>query len=136
MSDLKPCPFCGGEARVVLRDVEPQGDPYYGEKMERFVQCQSCAAVVFNKYWHDGFYSKDDAVSAWNTRALEAEKASTAKTLIELQATNYEQMQTIIKLRAVRDAAEAHLLSSKWDENYYHLRATLTNALAAAKEPA
>ena len=65
---LLPCPFCGGKAAVVERDVEPQGDPYYGQKVERFPKCTECSAVVFDKYWHKGFYADEMLIDAWNRR--------------------------------------------------------------------
>jgi Lar family restriction alleviation protein len=68
--DLKPCPFCGGSKILIhRRDVEPQQDPWYGQKNELIVECDDCAATLFNKYFHDGFYNESDAVSAWNKRA-------------------------------------------------------------------
>jgi len=67
---LKPCPFCGSlEVGVVTRDVEPQGDPWYGKKLEMFVECHDCSAALFNQYWHDGFSTEMDAIAAWNRRA-------------------------------------------------------------------
>ena len=48
--ELKPCPFCGGEATIF-----PEGD--YHE-----VTCNDCGVFV------DG-HTYEDAVSAWNTRA-------------------------------------------------------------------
>lgn len=83
MTVLKPCPFCGGEASVVKQDVEPQGDPFYGTKMETFVKCE-CGCCLFNGYFHEGFYdgfaspdfieeqtAEQSAITAWNTRANE-----------------------------------------------------------------
>jgi Lar family restriction alleviation protein len=67
---LKPCPFCGsGNVRVHKRDVEPQGDPWYGSKIERVVECTDCSATLFDGYWHDGFSNESDAIAAWNRRA-------------------------------------------------------------------
>lgn len=71
---LEKCPFCGGDPEVVTRDVEPQGDPWYGDKTETFVLC-SCGACLFDGEFHDGFGPHDgakaDAIAAWNRRALE-----------------------------------------------------------------
>jgi Lar family restriction alleviation protein len=69
MNDFLPCPFCGGQAEFVKRDVEPQGDPWYGKKIEEFVECQGCSACLFDGYFHDGFYDKAKAIEAWNKRA-------------------------------------------------------------------
>lgn len=68
MSELKPCPFCGGEAEIVKRDVEPQGDPWYGKKIELFVGCKECGACLFDECFHEGFGSEEQAMSAWNKR--------------------------------------------------------------------
>lgn len=68
MSDLKPCPFCGAQPRIVTEDVEPQGDPWYGEKRETFVRC-ACGCCLFDGEFHEGFHDAETrAVAAWNTR--------------------------------------------------------------------
>lgn len=66
--ELKPCPFCKGKAEVVVENVEPQSDSWYGEKNERFVKCSKCGCCLFDEYFHDGFYKEQDAIKAWNTR--------------------------------------------------------------------
>jgi hypothetical protein len=66
---LKPCPFCGGNPALETRDVEPQGDPWYGKKNETFVLCE-CGACLFDGMFHEGFCDPETrAVAAWNTRA-------------------------------------------------------------------
>ncbi len=67
--ELKPCPFCGGTAKLENRDVEPQNDPWYGKNMQLFVLCTGCGACKFDLYFHDGFGSEADAAAAWNGRA-------------------------------------------------------------------
>lgn len=57
MSELKPCPFCGGEAQVVNR---------FGDIQHLFyVLCDDCAAC--------GSLEKNEAeaADAWNTRHVE-----------------------------------------------------------------
>jgi hypothetical protein len=67
---LLPCPFCGGAPEIVTRNVEPQGDPWYGRKDETFVLC-NCGAALFDGAFHEGFYdAQTRAVEAWNRRAL------------------------------------------------------------------
>lgn len=66
--ELKPCPFCGGKAKVVNRDVEPQGDTWYGKKIELFIECTDCGACLFDECFHEGFYNEEQAITAWNTR--------------------------------------------------------------------
>ncbi len=61
MSELKPCPFCGGEANSEIDD--------YGMCTEHFVECLSCVARTST------YDSPKEAITAWNTRAkTEAEK--------------------------------------------------------------
>lgn len=66
---LLPCPFCGGEAEVTTRDVEPQGDPWYGQNTQTFIVCAKCGACLFDEYFHDGFTDEREAVAAWNRRS-------------------------------------------------------------------
>ena len=74
MDELLPCPFCGGAPAIVTRDVEPQGDPWYGAKKETFVLCD-CGCCLFDGDFHEGFYDAETrAVEAWNRRAGSAMK--------------------------------------------------------------
>lgn len=60
MSDLKLCPFCGGEAEVLeyyLKGV--------ANKKHFFCQCKSCGTR--KKNW-TGYASRRNAITAWNTR--------------------------------------------------------------------
>ena len=67
---LAPCPFCGQYPRIITKDVEPQGDPWYGSKYELFVICD-CGACLFDGYFHEGFgkNGETEAAIAWNRRA-------------------------------------------------------------------
>lgn len=56
MSELKACPFCGGEAQ--LQTPEDMGS------IEGSVMCMSCYAS------DKGFDNWKDAIEAWNTRTL------------------------------------------------------------------
>lgn len=53
-TDLKPCPFCGGEANVKMW-CEPD-TPY-------LVMCESCKASV------NDYATEAEAIEAWNRRA-------------------------------------------------------------------
>ena len=75
MDELKPCPFCGSaNVHVVTRDVEPQGDPWYGRKDETFAECKDCGCTLFDRAFHEGFCNKSNAIAAWNSRAPEGGK--------------------------------------------------------------
>ena len=58
MSELKPCPFCGGQAKA-----------FYCEESGTFdVQCQACGAIPYIGYRRSGM-SPDKVIEAWNRRA-------------------------------------------------------------------
>ena len=54
MTELLPCPFCGGEAHIVGGD-----DFFYN-----VVQCCNCHATASGRY-----ETEAEAIAAWNTRA-------------------------------------------------------------------
>ena len=64
--ELKPCPFCGGEAMLIA-------NPSIGIV---YIQCQSCTAMVGRKrkiissiIGKEFFENKQEAIEAWNRRA-------------------------------------------------------------------
>lgn len=60
MSELKTCPFCGGEAvRLGVLD-NPRSTQ---EKGYRFFGCRKCCVVSFSGM------TKTEAIAAWNRRA-------------------------------------------------------------------
>ena len=56
--ELKPCPFCGGEAIAFYKkeSAANYGNEYHG------VTCMSCAAAIY------GFPLKEQALERWNRR--------------------------------------------------------------------
>ena len=55
MSELKPCPFCGGDSQT-MRNFDSN------DKMVHVGTCNKCFART-------GFYEyKEEAIKAWNTR--------------------------------------------------------------------
>lgn len=58
--ELKPCPFCGGEAEMQLGKAGQAAA--FSDRFK--VECVSCEATI--GWWHD---SEADAIAAWNTRA-------------------------------------------------------------------
>lgn len=67
ISDLKPCPFCGGEA-ILCKDLKPDGHCSY---KVAYVKCQDCGCNT-GAYIIDGYYgvktTVNDAIKAWNRR--------------------------------------------------------------------
>lgn len=60
-NELRPCPFCGGEAKAFFCEESGTYD----------VQCQQCGALPFlgRKRGPGRFKSMDDVIAAWNRRA-------------------------------------------------------------------
>lgn len=57
--ELKPCPFCGGEARAFRCEESGTFD----------VQCQQCGAIPFIGSRTSEKKTMDDVIAAWNARA-------------------------------------------------------------------
>jgi Lar family restriction alleviation protein len=63
MSELKPCPFCGGDARLDEQEIGVH-----------FVHCPACDV---DGPWR-GQGAKDAIIAAWNSRATDWQDISTA----------------------------------------------------------
>ena len=65
MSELKPCPFCGGEAKL-----RPCGREWY-------VECSSHPLVCYCQPWTGYFDTAEHAIEVWNQRTPEGVKVET-----------------------------------------------------------
>ena len=65
MTELKPCPFCGGEAEVTV-EIDDL----------RSVECTSCGALV-------------DGIDEWNTRAVDGENAELRELVADMWFWGY-----------------------------------------------
>lgn len=63
MIELKPCPFCGGEARTgyAIHDYNRWG-----------VRCTKCSATVEVEEWRGELDTEENAIKAWNRRTSDA----------------------------------------------------------------
>lgn len=62
MDKLKPCPFCGGKAKVVIQDRKDWREYY----QTAFIRCKDCWCRTGNFETSDG-YEKEMA-DVWNRR--------------------------------------------------------------------
>lgn len=100
MSELKPCPFCGGEAEIVNTSVF-------------WAKCKECGA----ESPEDGTSgSKSGAKDCWNKRSYEDTIEEKDKVIGEL----HKQLQSAYDL----------LLISGWDDDFAADIREITNALS------
>ena len=62
MSELLPCPFCGGDASIGRRDYYFEDSNEYAMSAH-YVECSTCYVRTIE------YKSKDGAADAWNRRA-------------------------------------------------------------------
>ena len=63
MAELKPCPFCGGEAEIA--------EGTFDGKSTSYVKCKKCWARGEFFFLSPKYASNQKAVEAWNRRAGE-----------------------------------------------------------------
>ena len=63
MTELKQCPFCGGEAKLVRT------------WHLHHIVCRSCGATIgeVNEHQND-FRTRDEVIAAWNRRAIDRDE--------------------------------------------------------------
>ena len=61
MTELKRCPFCGGEAVVVEEYLSEEADAS-ADEISYFVSCDLCASRT------DNYATKEQAIKKWNNR--------------------------------------------------------------------
>ena len=72
------CPFCGADKHMVLPpNCTKTGDYNHGDNAQPIVRCMTCYAEAMGSPWD---YTKESAVTAWNTRT-DLSQASVAAAL-------------------------------------------------------
>lgn len=67
MSELLPCPFCGGEAQMSVNRESTVREYYIG--------CMNCHIRLY-KIGYKRFYTEAEAIAAWNMRADDYRQAA------------------------------------------------------------
>lgn len=115
MTDLKPCPFCGGEAEVYVVTLWDSSDSIYGYRGEG--RCYSCNVVQKTK-GSDGRDQHEaarlDGIAAWNTRASEhsdraAEVVPDAKLLDAMAIAAVVEIEGAVTVSTMKRALRAAL---------------------------
>lgn len=67
MSELKSCPFCGGDVDMLRAEVDEVGEVLY------MPRCRECRAAILMKGQgeYTAYKSAEAAAAAWNTRHVE-----------------------------------------------------------------
>ena len=87
MEALKPCPFCGGKAEIILKNQGYTGNPV--TIMNEYVAgCNACKIYTprfDSNVWMDNYggvhvdkLGAEEAARAWNRRASDGEEAQGA----------------------------------------------------------
>lgn len=70
MIELKPCPFCGGEAELRATWIDKNRD--IEKAIDKYVRCSRCFAQTWQYSTRDnertGVNAADSAIQAWNRR--------------------------------------------------------------------
>jgi Lar family restriction alleviation protein len=79
-TELKPCPFCGGEDLAVIKDPRDQWLPWY------LVLCNADDCHTLGPARRN----KPDAITAWNTRQPDPQVTALVEALRAIESTpNY-----------------------------------------------
>lgn len=63
MTELRPCPFCGGEAKVWVEYIHYGNRHVYDEMNEYHCGCEECGISMSSRA------TEEDAIKDWNRRA-------------------------------------------------------------------
>ena len=64
MGELKPCPFCGGEAKIFENGEERKSKYYFVDVLCKDMNCRGCSSCL-------EYRNKQEAIEAWNRRATD-----------------------------------------------------------------
>lgn len=108
MSELKCCPFCGGEAKIVR---------YYGKKTIVYAECTKCLAYMGNQRimtssrGKEYFESEEKLIVSWNTR-------TPMDNIVEkLKEESYETTDTVCggRFKAIRLSSAINIVKQEID---------------------
>ena len=69
MTELKPCPFCGGKAELKQDMRYPRSGKYAGMSVKAYeVICPNSDCIIYNAD-NNYFFTREEAAEAWNRRS-------------------------------------------------------------------
>ena len=74
--ELKPCPFCGSNARI--KKGEPDAGGFYVVCANTDCYCELGFALIWSDVHHGLFGTGQEAIEAWNTRHPKPHTPNTA----------------------------------------------------------
>lgn len=134
MTELKPCPFCGGAAELKTREYA-----MVGHKQQAYVICKTCG--VTSAYFSENiaYCANEKAIEAWNRRLkmTENELQKIIKRIFNhiKEKYGYTDEQTLIYLQGYQDCAKENQQSlEKRDKMLRDTVAELCEAKRLLKE--
>lgn len=106
MSELLPCPFCGGEAK----DATDGSCDCCGKRVNGCIRCIRCGGEVSH------FDSSEEAITAWNHRTTPAPSISEAELVDEAAIILVNRKRARCDIKAVTMYEMMELDPSGWDE--------------------
>lgn len=119
--ELKPCPFCGGEAALIIPSELVEADC-----ADIYVSCEECEAesqhvVVEMRDRTPDLWpcERRDAIAAWNTRlSHSAEKEALIEALEKIAGRSFRNQRSYLKVaQEMRETARSTLLSMRNNGN-------------------
>jgi len=113
MNELKPCPFCGGKAGMLMTTEvgTPSGDK--GTKVVVFCGNRECGCKVVKWALKIG-WAKESAIKAWNRRANQGQ----ADKVAELELVKLERDTAVKDLNALRKKTGWKCDCCYYNDNY------------------
>ena len=123
MSELKPCPFCGGEARRIDIDATKPSVPDAGASYIACGRCYACSPIMFGE--------KTGLEESWNRRVISTIDPEAIRREYEEKITAaMVDMKTVAKaeMPSAKDVLARLVADTMSMARYYELEASILSA--------